>query len=172
MPVTQKRKPRVEWNPEWAPLLGTMSDRAVGAAVGMAQQSIRQIRFNAGIAPFGPAGARLRERPADLTADALQAMTLDQAVVRYGASKPVIVRWRRELGIRRHAHSTTPTAKTLRAHYHHAAVAGMLAACEVNGDTIATIGRVLGVTRERARQLVEECRERVVAAADGVKRCP
>lgn len=156
-------RPRRVWQSAWNPMLGTMTDVEVARRTGASNQTVAQRRRRLARAAHGHAPPR--PRPPDLSVAVLRTERRTVLMARYRVGEAVVDRWRHEAGLLRRRPSRAESLAIGRS-YRLAAVAGMLAVAANGAGSIADIARVLGLTCERARQLVVECKERVTERAD------
>lgn len=156
-PVGPERGRRIKpWKDEWTALLGTDTDRAVAVKIGVSTATVVAHRLAANIRchdlPASHAAKLVTVPDADLAG-----RTAHDLAHEYDVPISAVGSARNRRGVRfRQPPDTTAALR-------RAAVAGMLAACEALGGanhdgTQSRIADVLGVSRERARQLCDEVR--------------
>ncbi len=138
-----------KWRPSWNKLLGTLIDKDLAKKLGVARVTVAWHRQHQGIAPH--VRQRLLQRVSN---EALAAGTLEEVAKAQRCSAVAVSRERKSRHLKVPRISRIDEAR-------YAAVRGILKSFKGRRGTQAEIGRVLGVTRQRAHQLCAE-----IAAAD------
>ncbi len=149
------RHTRRVWNPEWVSLLGTKPDEVLAGELGLPRTTVVSYRNKLGVKPFGQTSRRedrIAARAALLASlsdiDLMQPIAA--LVYQHRVSSAQIKCEREKRGITRYRHS-----------YHGTGVSELRRICVVAmrhaypGLALEQIGAVLGITRERVRQIEE-----------------
>lgn len=167
----QKRKKRVEWNPEWNVLLGTKPDMEVARETSTSLQTVqlhrRYLKIPSFRLSYQEKGSRIEVALTALPEEMLRTQTAAQLAEGIGCSAASINKYRQARSIKpKHPSRLRWRGRIDPNAVRRAMVGGALAAfSEHHGDGLyVTIGAILDVTRERASQLCAEVRAAIMAA--------
>lgn len=159
----EKRRADAIWKPEWTELLGTKADGDLAVECGVSLPLVTHLRRRLGILRYGRSRMRAvadAKKLAKLSDNDLRE-PVDVIASVHGIRHAAVTRERLRRGIIT-MKGRPPRAPIPDSDIARAAVAGALVG--LRGVTLAQVGKRLGVTRERTRQLAIEAKEALARA--------